>query len=120
MKVAVTAQENVLTSLVDPRFGRARFFIVMDTDTGDWQAADNSQNLQAAQGAGIQAAGNVAELGADVVLTGHCGPKAFRTLAAADIKVCTGVDGTVEQALERFKAGELSFTDGADVESHWA
>ena len=120
MKVAVTAQDKELKSLVDPRFGRARFFIVMDTDTGDWQAADNSQNLHAAQGAGVQAAGNVAELGADVVLTGHCGPKAFRTLAAAGIKVCTGVDATVEQALERFKAGELSFTAGADVQSHWA
>jgi len=120
MKVVVTAQDNVLTCLVDPRFARARYFIIMDTDTGVWQAADNSQNLYAAQGAGVQAAGNVAELGADVVLTGHCGPNAFGTLAAAGIKLCTGVDGTVEQAIERFKAGELSFTDSADVEGQWA
>ena len=120
MKIAITAQENTLTSLVDPRFGRARYFIVADTETGEWQAVDNTQNLNAAQGAGVQAGANVAELGVEAVLTGHCGPRAFQTLAAAGVKICNNVDGTVEQAIERFKAGDLPFTDAADVAQHWA
>ena len=55
MKVIVTSQGQELNSPVDPRFGRAKYFLVVDTETGDFSAADNSQNLNAAQGAGIQA-----------------------------------------------------------------
>ena len=119
MKVVVTAQENAMTSQVDPRFGRARCFLVVDTETGEWIAADNEQNLNAAQGAGVQAASSVAQLGAEAVLTGHCGPKAFAALQAAGIKVYTGVDGDVAGAVERFKQGEFVLGEGPDVGGHW-
>ena len=79
MKVIVTSQGRELNSPVDPRFGRAKYFIVVDTETGDLSAADNSQNLNALQGAGIQAATNVIDAGAEAVVTGHVGPKAFTT-----------------------------------------
>ncbi len=91
----------------------------MDTETGSVQVEDNTQNLNAAQGAGIQAAQNVSRLGAQVLLTGHCGPKAFATLRAAGIQVITGVEGTVGEVVERFKRGELSPSDSPDVEGHW-
>ena len=68
---------------------------------------DNVQNLNAAQGAGIQAAGNVAEHGAEAVITGHVGPNAFRTLSAAGIRIYTGAEGTVAEVLEKFKASQL-------------
>ena len=119
MKAAVTSRGRTLGDEVDPRFGRAQVFLVVDTETGEFEAVDNKQNLEAAQGAGIQAARLVAERGADVVITGHCGPKAFRTLSAAGIKVVGGAEGTVAEELEKFKAGDLKPAGDADVEGHW-
>ena len=120
MKVAVTSQGRDLDSLVDPRFGRTRWFIVVDTETGRFDVVDNEQNVNAVQGAGIQAARQVSQHGASVLLTGHCGPNAFRTLQAAGINVVVGVDGTVAGAIERFKRGELSPADRPDVDGHWS
>ncbi|MBI9077945.1 MAG: NifB/NifX family molybdenum-iron cluster-binding protein [Desulfatibacillum sp.] len=119
MLICISSQGADLSSQVDPRFGRAAQFIVVDTETGEAKAVDNKQNLQAAQGAGIQAAQTVANTGAKAVVTGHCGPKAFTTLNAAGIAVFTGSNGTVAQALEDFKAGKLEKASGADVEGHW-
>ena len=119
MKVAITSQGAELSSAVDPRFGRAKYFIIADTESGGFKTVNNAQNLNAAQGAGIQAAQNVSAKGAEVLITGHCGPNAFRTLSAAGIKVVVGAEGTVAEALEKFKAGELKESEGADVEGHW-
>ena len=119
MRIAVTAQGREMTSPVDPRFGRARFFVVADTETGESAAADNAQNVNAAQGAGIQAGRNVVELGVKAVITGHVGPKAFATLHAGGVKIFTGVSGTVANAIDQFKAGKLKQSAGADVEGHW-
>ena len=119
MKVTVTSQGRELSSPVDPRFGRAKFFIVVDTESGDFSASDNSQNLNAAQGAGIQAGKNVVDLGVSAVVTGHIGPKAFATLKAAGVAVHTGATGTVADALEQLKAGKLEQSNEADVEGRW-
>lgn len=119
MLICISSQGPDLDSQVDPRFGRAAQFIMVDTETGEAKAVDNKQNLQAAQGAGIQAAQTVANTGAKALVTGHCGPKAFVTLKAAGIAVYTGGTGTVAQALEDFKAGKLEKASGADVEGHW-
>ena len=120
MKIAVSASGPELSSPVDARFGRAPWFIIMDVESGVWEAAENKQNLQAAQGAGVQSAECVANRGVEAVLTGHCGPKAFRALSAAGMKVHTGVTGSVSDAVARFKAGELGAAEQADVEGHWA
>lgn len=120
MKIAITAQDSSFDGPVDPRFGRAKYFVVFDTDTGQHSLHDNEQNLNAVQGAGIQAAQKVAELGAEAILTGHVGPKAFHTLQAAEIQVYSGVSGSVRQAVDRWIAKELSPTAKADVEGHWA
>ena len=119
MKVALTSRGPTLDDQVDPRVGRAQVFLVVDTDTGEFEAVDNRQNLEAAHGAGIQAARIVAEHGAGVVITGHCGPNAFRTLSAAGIDVVVGAEGTVREALESFKTRELRALPNADVEGHW-
>jgi predicted Fe-Mo cluster-binding NifX family protein len=120
MKIAVSATGRDLSSNVDPRFGRAKYFVVVDTDTNESAAHDNAQNLNAAQGAGIQAAQNVAALGVEAVISGNAGPKAFRTLTAAGIKVCLCGPATIEEAVRRFKAGELKEVSAANVEGHWA
>jgi predicted Fe-Mo cluster-binding NifX family protein len=119
MKIALTSSGKTLESPLDPRFGRAANFILVDTDSGGFETHDNAQNLNAAQGAGIQSAETVSRLGAQVVVTGHCGPKAFRTLRAAGVQVVVGADGTVAQALAAYKAGKLKPTESADVEGHW-
>ena len=120
MKIAVTSKGTELTSEVDPRFGRARYFIVMDTESDAFEAVDNEQNLNAAQGAGIQAAQKVAEADVEALISGNVGPRAFATLNAAGIKIYIGAEGTVADAAEQFKAGKLKAADDANVEGHWA
>jgi predicted Fe-Mo cluster-binding NifX family protein len=119
MKIAVTAQSNQVPAQVDPRFGRTQWFAVFDTDTAAWTWVGNEQALNQPQGAGIQAAQHVVEHGVEVVLTGHCGPKAFRTLSAAGVAVVVNVTGTVEQAVELYRAGSLQPTHAANVDGHW-
>ena len=119
MKVAVTSQGPDLTSAVDPRFGRAKFFIVVDTETGEFTTQDNTQNLNAVQGAGIQAAQNVVSLGVDAIVTGNVGPKAFTTLQAGNIKTYIGAAGSVMDAVEQLKAGRLECVAKPNVEGHW-
>jgi predicted Fe-Mo cluster-binding NifX family protein len=128
MKVAFTTSGSSLDSPLDTRFGRAPGFLVCDTDSGAAELAsaapvgqyiDNQQSLNAAQGAGIQAAETVVRSGAQAVVTGHCGPKAFRVLAAAGVKVYNTDQPTVAAALEAFKAGKLKLAESADVEGHW-
>jgi len=119
MKIAVTSEGEGLESKVDPRFGRAARFVLFDTDTRELRSIDNRRSLNAAQGAGIQAAETVLSLGAECLLTGHCGPKAFRALTAAGIRVYTGAAGTVGEAIAAFQQGKLKPVDSADVEGHW-
>jgi len=119
MKIAITAQNSGMDAPVDPRFGRARYFMVVDTETGAFTGVDNAVNLNAVQGAGIQAGRNVVELGVGAVVTGHVGPKAFATLQAGNVAIYTGASGTVAEAVEQYKAGQLKSTNAADVEGHW-
>jgi len=119
MKVAITAKGEWSDSLVDQRFGRAKGFAIVDTESGRLTFVDNTQNFNAVQGAGIQAAATVAEHDVEYVLTGHCGPKAFRALTTAGIKVIVGAEGTVGSVLAQFKADELKAVEAADVEGHW-
>ena len=119
MKIAVTSQGSELSSEIDLRFGRAKWLIIFDTETDDFQAHDNALNLNAAQGAGIQTGQNIANLGADVVITGNVGPNACRTLKAGDVKIYLAEKQTVQQAIDAFKADQLKQVDQANVEGHW-
>jgi len=118
MKIAITSSGETLDSQVDPRFGRAQYFIIIDTETMDHDVIENA-SIAAAGGAGISAAKVVADTGAEAVLTGNCGPNAQRTLDAAGLKLYTDVTGTVAEAVELFKNGELSAADGPNVQSHF-
>jgi len=119
MKIVFTTSGDSLNSPLDSRFGRAPKFLVYDLESETFEVVDNQQNLNAAQGAGIQSAETVARLGAKSVVTGHCGPKAFRVLLAAGIKVYTTDAPTVAAALEQYRAGQLTEAKAADVEGHW-
>jgi len=119
MKIAVTAQGNELSSEIDLRFGRAKWLIVVDTETGDSEAHDNVVNLNAVQGAGIQTGQNIANLGVEAAITSNVGPNAFKTLNAAGIKVFIAEKQTVKEAIDLFKEGKLKEVDQANVEGHW-
>jgi predicted Fe-Mo cluster-binding NifX family protein len=119
MKVVFTTAGNDLTAPLDSRFGRAPKFIVYDLDSDTFEVVDNQQNLNAAQGAGIQAAQTVARQGAGAIVTGHCGPNAFRVLQAAGVAIFTTDAATVGEALERYRAGTVTKADDADVQGHW-
>ena len=120
MKIAFTIQGNSMDSAMDTRFGRAAKFLIYDTENQAYEIVPNTQNLNAAQGAGIQAATTVAKTGAKIVITGHCGPKAYRVLDAAEIQVFLTEEKTVLDALSAFQSGKLTQSTGADVEGHWA
>jgi len=117
MRIAVTSTGESLISEVDPRFGRAAFFIVCDTDTMDFVAIEN-ENV-AGGAAGIGSAKRVIDEGVEAVLTGNCGPNAQRTLDAAGVKLYIGVTGTVAEAVEHFKSGTLTIAEGPNVPSHF-
>jgi predicted Fe-Mo cluster-binding NifX family protein len=119
MKIAITAQGNELSSEIDLRFGRAKFLLVVDTETDDFEVHDNELNLNAVQGAGIQTGQNIANLGVGAVVTGNVGPNAFKTLSAAGVKIFLTEKQTVQNAMDSFKAGKLKEVDQANVEGHW-
>lgn len=116
MKIAVTSVGKTMDAQVDPRFGRAACFVVVDPETMEFKAVENG-NVDAG-GAGINAAKVVIDAGAKAVLTGNCGPNAERTLHAGNVRLYTGVTGTVADAVEQFKAGKLTEATGPNVQSH--
>lgn len=118
MKVAITSSGPTLDSQVDPRFGRAQYLLIVNTETLDVEAIGNP-NVAAGGGAGVQAAQMVVSKGAEAVLTGNCGPNAYRTLTVADIEVYAGVSGTVRAAVEAFKQGQFSPLSGPTVPGHF-
>jgi len=119
VRIAITAQAKELSSEIDLRFGRAKWLIVVDAETGDYEAHDNIVNLNAVQGAGIQTGQNIANLGVEAVITGNVGPNAFKTLNAANVKIFLAQKQTVQEALESFKEGKLEEVNQANVEGHW-
>ena len=116
MKICVTAQGKTLDDQVDPRFGRCQFFIIVDTDTLDFEAVEN-QSAQFSGGAGIQSGQLMASKGVKAVLTGNVGPNAFQTLTAGGIKIYTGLSGKIRDAVEKYKGGSLKPTENPNVGS---
>jgi predicted Fe-Mo cluster-binding NifX family protein len=120
MKISISSQGPSLDSSVDPRFGRACQFLLYDTESSSYEVISNSESLNAAQGAGIKAAETITNKGAQVLITGHCGPKAFNTLREAGIEIFGGAEGlTVSEALEKYRSGGLQPLNSSDVTGHW-
>ncbi|MBN2645759.1 MAG: NifB/NifX family molybdenum-iron cluster-binding protein [Desulfuromonadaceae bacterium] len=120
MKIAVSATESTLSTPIDSRFGRAKQFLIVDTDSNALAVLPNTQNLNAAQGAGIQAAQNVVNAGVQAVITGNCGPKAFRVLKAAGIAIYHCSDRSAGDAIKAILSGTLQPAESANAESHWS
>ncbi len=117
MKIAITSMGAKLEDKVDPRFGRCHYFILFDTDTNKSEAIENT-GAQGMGGVGIQSGQIMADKGVETVLTGSCGPNAFQTLQAAGIKVITGVNGTVQEAIDKYKLGDYKTISQANATAH--
>lgn len=117
-KIAISSEGPTLADRVDPRFGRAGGFVIVNTATMQTEYVDNGASQAMAQGAGIQAAETIANSGAQVLLTGYVGPKAFTALNAVGIAIGQDVDGmTVQEAVEKFKRGEVTLADSANAQA---
>jgi len=119
MRICITATGPTMDSVMDPRFGRCQYFIIVEPDTLAFEAIENPK-LSAAGGAGIQSAQLVANKGVEAVITGQVGPNAFTTLQAAGVKILVGVSGNVREMVEKYKKGQLSsFAQGPSVQAHY-
>lgn len=108
-KIAVTSEGPSLDQAVDPRFGRAAGFMVVDPTNMSFEYIDNGGSQTLAQGAGIQAAESVVRSGAKVLLTGFVGPKAFRALEVAGIKIGQNLDNmNVGEAVQAYLDGRVN------------
>lgn len=118
MKICVTTSGNALYALIDPRFGRATYFTIVDSESMASETVPNVA-VNAMGGAGIQAAQTLAKKGVGVLITGNVGPNAFQALKSAGIKVIVGASGTVREVIEKYRRGELKETNSPTVEGHF-
>jgi predicted Fe-Mo cluster-binding NifX family protein len=120
MKVAISTQTNDIDSLVDPRFGRAAWFVIADSESGEWTAVDNRHNADASGGAGVQAGTTVVDQGAGAVITGNVGPNAHKVLAANVAVYQAGNGVSARDALRSLGAKELTAVEAPTVAGHWS
>lgn len=116
MRICITSEGKTLDSKVDPRFGRCQYFMIVESDTLEFEVLENP-NIDSMGGAGIQSAQLVASKQVKSVLTGNVGPNAFQTLQAAGVEIFIGASGTVREAIERYKKGEYQAVKSASVGS---
>ena len=118
MKIAIPAQGKDLHAAIEPRFGRCQQFVIVEIESMEFEVLENP-NIAASGGAGIQTAQRLAEKGVQAILTGNCGPNAFRTLQAAGIQTYINVTGTVLTAVEQYKSGQLQTAAQPNVGGHF-
>lgn len=119
LKLAICARDRGLEAAVDRRFGRCACFVIVDPDSGEVVESVLNENAGAGGGAGPQSAQLLSECGVDAVVLGNVGPNAAAALEAAGIKIYTGIEGTVQQTLQKFKDGALQPAAGATVSPHF-
>jgi predicted Fe-Mo cluster-binding NifX family protein len=113
--VAISTARKSLDAPVEGLFGRARFFILADPDTLEWEALDNLSNISGSQSIGIATARSLVQKNVQTVMTGKCGAKAFAELKAAGVQVILDTEGTVRQALAKFIRRDFSPATGPNV-----
>ena len=118
MKIGVSSSGNNMEALVNPRFGRCPYFIIVDSESMQFEAVPNLA-ATSGSGAGIQAAQAIASKQVQVMITGNVGPNAFKALSAAGIQIITDVSGKVNEIIEKFKNGLLSETKEPTVKEHF-
>ncbi len=111
MIIAITSTGNKLNSNIDSRFGRTKFIIIYNTEKFNFKAHNNNLNLN-------QTAQNIIEYGADILITGNCGPKAFKVLKTGNINIFSSPISTVEDAIKAYIDNKLEELDNSNIEGH--
>lgn len=117
MKIVLSAKENSIESILEPRFGRAAYFVFVDPETMETEIVENSA-AAAGGGAGITSGQLMVEKGVSAVITGNVGPNAMNVLKAAKIEIYQGTAGTIKDNIEQFKQGKLRKID-TTVPAHY-
>lgn len=117
MKICLSAKENSLDSQLDPRFGRAVYFVLIDPETMEMEIMENSA-AAAGGGAGITSGQLMVEKDVSAVITGNMGPNAMNVLKAANIEIYRGEALSVKENIEKFKQGALRKIE-TTVPSHY-
>ena len=120
MLIAITAMENSLQSEIDPRFGRSAYYMIVNTETGEVTVHDNSDGVNASNGAGTGAAQTLSEYGVETLYTGRVGPKAADVLNRANIVYYENITGTVQDILDRLENGEAFKSTKATGQSNYS
>ena len=118
MKIAISANKPDVDADVDPRFGRCQYFIIVDPESMEFESIENTGS-QAGGGAGVGTVQVVADKGIDTIITGNCGPNAFKGLSTSGMKVITGVSGKVKDTIDDFKTGKLQPASQPSVSGHF-
>ncbi len=117
MKIAVSSSGKNLDDSIDTRFGRCQYFIIVDSESLEFEAVDNP-GYQAMGGAGTLAAQTILNKDVQAVVTGECGPNAYMSLKAAEIKIFTGASGRVKDGIEQYKSSSLKEASGPTAPPH--
>jgi len=118
MKVAVSSSGTNLDSQIDPRFGRCAYFIIVNADDMSFEAFNN-EAIALGGGAGIQSSQFVVSKGAGIVITGNVGPNAVQTLTAAGVEIFLGQTGSVREAVEKYRKGDIKPQGSPNVVDHY-
>ncbi len=118
MKIGISSLGSDIDTQVDSRFGRCEYFIIYDSETEKVEGIKN-EGSGAMGGAGVLSAQTIINKGVDVVITGNVGPNAFHTLTAGGVKIYGGATGTVKEAIESYKKGELNELSDSSVPPHF-
>ena len=105
MRLCITATGQDLDATIDQPFGRAQFFLFVDSETLNIEAVRNRPGTYSA---GIHAAQIVAEKGASVVITGRVSRNAYQALVDARVAIYVGVTDLAREGLQAYQAGRLS------------
>ncbi len=106
MKICISSTGNSVDSTMDPRFGRAAYFVITNTDSMESEIIPNSA-ANSGGGAGITSGQLMVDKGVGAVITGNVGPNAMNVLKAAKIEIYRGESTSVQENIEKFKKGLL-------------
>jgi len=110
MRIAFTTKGTTWDSAMDPRFGRASYFLIYDDEKDELSHYDNRDAANDAHGAGPKTSQKLFEFNPDVLITGNGpGGNAAAVLEKTGVKIYTGAgEMTVNEAYKAFKDNSLT------------
>ena len=119
MRICITSSGSNLDSPIDPRFGRAQYFLLLDEE-GDLKEVSSNPGVLARGGAGVAAAQKVVNQEIDILITGNIGPNAVGVLGIAKLKIFLCPMGIkAKEAFLMWKENKLTQVKEPSVPGHF-